>query len=323
MTDTPTARPRSFFRRGWLWLAGLVLACFIAAIVGLASARSLGSDLAYRVGYFLPIAALMGGALHALFRRKVTVATSWVAFFLIYATLVGASSLGVRRDKAQARQLAGELRETLEAATGPSGSAPQGPLVVAPQGDSDMDRAVAIAKTMVNRMAAQRRDYETELDRLGWASVLEPQRLARDTDLSQSRALVRSAHAVVEKYRAQTPQLIEQARQDIETRSASPAARDEMMRGFNRAIEVSLPRAQELWRLELRAVDQFDTILDLLATRKGAWGVEQGQIAFQQQADLDRFRALLAEVQKISAQQEQLQKAQLDQARASLDKLGR
>ena len=104
MPALPTPRPSRAVRRGWLWLAGLGLAGLVSLLVGMASARGLGSDPLMRLGYFLPLAGLIAGALHLLFRRKVTRATGWLGFVLVYAILLGGSQLGLRRIKAEAVQ---------------------------------------------------------------------------------------------------------------------------------------------------------------------------------------------------------------------------
>ena len=83
--------------------------------------------------------------------------------------------------------------------------------------------------------------------------------------------------------------------------------------GLERGIGDSLQQIGKVWELEMQIVLEFEKIIDVLAAT-GQWSVQDGQIIIESETDLARVQAQLAEIGRLSEQQEQIRKASLDKA---------
>jgi plasmid stabilization system protein ParE len=230
--------------------------------------------------------------------------------------------------KQEEQRTVAEMRDTLSAAAatleskGPAPSRAPAPSAL-PAGSSDVAKAGAVFRNMVNRTLAQRQAYERELEAAGWLRILDGTRIAKDSSLDESRAILQRAKAIVAKYRASTDELIAASRREIETIDVSARTRTSMLEGFERALPGSKQQAEQMWSLEEQIVGEVDQVIALLGAKKKAWRVEGGEIAFTRQAELDAFNAHMSRVQSIAARQEQMQRASIEKAQNGLKQLAK
>jgi hypothetical protein len=221
-----------------LWLAVCAGLCVAILAFGLSGARSNYGDLAYEFGYNLPIAAVLAGVLHLAFRRRGPPSTGWIGFALVYGSLIATALVAHHRQKQEIRQAAAEVQQTLSAvqAAASAGTSLPPPLPVTGTGNTEAARVGIVMKTMVNRMLAQRREYELELDSIGWGKILDGQRLRSDATLAESRAMLQRARDAVAKYKSATPDLFSMARRDIEVADLSSSTKQSMLAGFDKSL---------------------------------------------------------------------------------------
>lgn len=98
-------------------------------------------------------------------------------------------------------------------------------------------------------------------------------------------------------------------RRDIETSGLKPEHLRDALAGFDNTAAQGKARASELWSLEEQALSQVENIFTLLAAKRNSWQVQQSQILFNNQSDLDLFNSYLTRIGEITAQQRALQNA--------------
>lgn len=225
--------------------------------------------------------------------------------------------------KQEERRMVAEMRDTLtvaEAALDSKGPVPKRAPAL-PAGSSDTAKASAVFQNMVNRTVAQRREYEGEIEAAGWMRILEGTRLAKDSNLGESRAIIQRARAVITKYRAGGDELIAASRREIETIDVSAKTRKSMLEGFDRAAPAGKQQAEQVWVLEVQIVDEVEKVIALLGAKKKSWRVDGGEISFTRRADLETFNTHMSRVQSIVARQDQMQRASFQKAQDGLKQL--
>jgi hypothetical protein len=309
-------------RLWWAVCGGLCAA--ILAYGGLGYKEPSG-NLAYQFGYNLPIAIFIGGGLHLAFRKRESSRTGWMGFALVFASLITASLIANQMMKSDVRDAAAHLEQSIAAvqAAASAGTATPPPMPITNSGSSDGAKMGVIIKTMVNRMLALRREYELELDAIGWGKILDGQRLKTDVTFAESRTILKQANEIVLRYKSKNADLFSTIRQDIELSELSSSSKQSMLTGFDRTSEQGKAEAMEVWRLEQQALDEIGKIIALLSARRSAWEVQDGQVMFQSQEDLDMFNAYLAKVQAVIAKQEQIQAASLQRSKDAFEKITR
>ena len=251
--------------------------------------------------------------------------TSWIGFALVYASLVTASVITSNRQRNELRQVAAELQQTVATVQSniASGSAAPPQTQTTAAGTTESGKIGVVIKSMMNRMLAQRREYELELDAIGWSKILDDQRLRNDSTLAESRTIIQQAKDIVGKYRSRTSDLFTQVRRDIEISDLTASSKQSMLSGFDKSAQQGKAQAMELWSLEEQVLTQIQSAINLLGAKRSGWQIQGGQVMFHRQADLDLFNSYMSQVQVLVGKQEKLQTASLQRTQESLKQLGK
>ena len=249
-----------------------------------------------------------------------------VAFIIIGAFFLGLGVLNlVGRDQAQSQQAAqlatslqNEMNRVANAAPGAEGLEPIERKPIVPQAKGEYGEVERFALEFLDQMAAQNNAYAAAIEATGFFALLDPQRLGNDPTLAASRAIIDKTKATVSQheklsldYVAGTGALIEALDLSAEIKQAARA-------GLERGIGDSLQQIGKVWELEMQIVLEFEKIIDVLAAT-GQWSVQDGQIIIESETDLARVQAQLAEIGRLSEQQEQIRQVSLDKANQVFD----
>lgn len=307
------------------WFASCAAICLAILAYGAFGNGETSSDLAFQLGHDFPIAIFIAGALHIAFRKSESNRTSWIGFALIYATLIVASVIASNRQKVEIRQAAAEVQNAVAAVQSSiaSGTASPLPIQINNNVTTEAGRIGILVKTMMNRMLSNRREYEIELDAIGWSKILDSQRLRNDSSMAEGRIMLQQAKEIVSKYRKRTNDLFVQVRRDIETSDLTANSKQSMLTGFDKTSQQGKAQAMEIWSIEEQVLSKFENIFNLLGARRNRWQIQDEQVMFHRQADLDLFNSYVAQIQVLVAKQEKIQTTSLQRTQDSLMQLGK
>ena len=99
------------------WLVTCAALCLAIVAYGVLGEKDSSGDVAYQLGYNLPIAIFIAGGLHLGIRRREPAQAGWVGFLVIYAALVAASFIATNRQRGELKTAAAEIERTVVAAT--------------------------------------------------------------------------------------------------------------------------------------------------------------------------------------------------------------
>lgn len=309
------------------WIISLAVVCVGIIAYGYLYSKNTTSDLAFLLGYNLPIGLVIWAIFHAAVGRKEGNKKAGLSFLAIFGSLIASGLIGYSQQKTAATQAITEIQKDyssiIRSGTDAQGM-PQrieGQLDTTPTTKGEFGEIEQFMKTFMNKMMSQRNDYLLELDAIGWGKILDSERVNQDKTLIESRMMVQKAKDIVGKYRAQTYVLLENARKDIGNLSVSDNSRREMASGFDRGMAKSRSQIDALWDLEAKTISEFENIFALLSARKDAWVVQNGQILFARDSDLSAFNSYVSTIQDLASQQEAIQKQGIEAVSNNLNKL--
>jgi hypothetical protein len=233
--------------------------------------------------------------------------TVWFALFLGMVGLGLSSSarygVGALRELRQqeSRQLGSVLREMISVAEGASSQALPAPAATT----TEVGRLGGFVRRIMARRLEVIREYEVELEAIGWMRVLDSERLRKDPSLTETRAMVQSAKASAAKVRAQLDADVAQVRRDMATLHVS----EQMLAGMRTGFERGVSRQQQFWTLEEAILAHMDEAVKLLESKRGRWELKADHIEFRSKIDLEVFDAHMSEIRAAAAQEEKLQVA--------------
>lgn len=163
-------------------------------------------------------------------------------------------------------------------------------------------------KEFMDKIVSQRNDYLLELEAIGWSSILDPNRIQDDRTFIESKVTIQKAENIVNKYKKQTNALLANAKENILSLNLSDESKKEALAGFDKGMKEATNNIDTLWFLESKTISEFENIIMLLSAKKGAWIIEDGQILFYNNNDLERFNSYITSIQNIMKQQEEIQR---------------
>lgn len=310
---------------------GLILLSVIALGIlwGAYSKPTPNEGIAFYVGYyFLPVVIitailnwLVGGDKGTKFKTSL--------FFSVYASFVVGSLIPMQIQRSEDVEgvefIVDEMAELIQ----DSGQfdADGKPIFIEktykrnPDAGGSMAVMQDFAMDVFNRLAKQSNEYLTELDAIGWTALLDPERLQADRSLNESRKMIADARLVVSKYKGLKDDLVNQARKEIEFMDLTAAEKQGFEEGFNRGFENSRRKGEEKWLLEEAVIDECEQIVDLLAIEPRSWVIQESQILFETQEQLDQYNKHLAKINAISAAQEAIDDTLIAAQREKLNDL--
>lgn len=322
---------------GNTWIVALTVICVGIVGFGMFYSTNTISNPAFLAGQYLVYAFLIWAVFHLVLLRKRGAKVSAIAFTALFAALFAGGQIAASKHESLAVDEASSARQEVSrfassaqqelsrlASTTSNSSGRPSPIKEVPIGDTDVRDVLAemtrFIKESVDLTMAQKRDYELELEAIGWSSILDVQRINHDTALFESRVMIKRAKAIINKYEKISANYLHEGKARINTLNMSDAMKAEAFAGFEEGVIESAPKRDEIWRLEKQVVLQIENIFLLLADRQ-KWVVGGGRILFYNDNDLSKYNSYYETIQKIVQQQEQLKNSMLAESNRELEDL--
>jgi len=252
------------------------------------------------------------------FARRIT-ATALAALLAVGVSAGCASDKPDAADRAAIEGMKSDI-DALRAQTRDDPGARINPFDVGPVPEDEAGRMHQVMRQYLNMVVKARNDYLSELDDIGWNDVLDPDRLQADADMTESRRLSGQARDAMARAETNSVAALAALPGLIEAAPLSAANKRDMLKGYRRSSERGLADMRGSFALESQTLDQFEGMVELLD--RVEWGVEESQIVFYSDADVETFNGYFNRINTLSAELEARQKAGLDRARETLSRSG-
>lgn len=278
------------------------------------------------------ISAAIAGVAHLLkkpFALMFLRAFTWVVVAASLPQLVGSIGLAgiaplVKQQKAReeqdraARQAYSATLATLEdsakaiAAAAEIAGASSRPLTATEEGANPVAESKEIS-TIISGFAqdaiAARKEYEQALQKAGIGTLLDGDRMAKDTNFTETLAILMKVRSAAKRNREQFNSLMASLPKRVDGLELSDATQQSLLAGLEKGFQKSMPLMQEGLDLEDKVVDLFEKVVDHLIATKGNWRSSNGMFMFYEDADLEVFNNLMQQVNDCVQRQQQIQQA--------------
>ena len=302
-----------------------------AADRGMEVGKSLGSGFILIALAFLlaVICATLCLAFGKKFRRTLNRSYSLIVIILASILLVGAVAGKVtgrhagkiQEQKAAAAAMSRDFEALREA--GRIAAEKGGPieLNLPPAGDPDSDagRIQRITRIAFQSFADLRNAYLKSMEETGFNTLLEPDRLAKDKGLKQSREIIAKCKAVVAEHRGKFTEHVRIFPEKLRDMPDSPLANSKEFEDFKKGFHRSQQRSVRMWDLEMDTVNKSGDIIEILAAAEGRWQEDGGSLMFDEDADLEKFNMALNKLMELAAESEKLREEAYSSGKAKLE----
>jgi len=286
--------------------------------------KNLIGSLPGLIGYYFPSSVFIWLIFYAIFTRKKGAKIAGISFIIIYVSFMLSGYLSVTMFKIEAKKAITEIETQFEkiakSSDSPSGIPEriQEEIQTSPKSKGVIGEMERFIKVFMDRSVSLRNDYLLELSAIGWDKILDPTRIKNDTMFTESKITINKAKEIVEKYKILTNSLFEDMYNEIDKLEMEENLKRSMRDGFKKGMGPTKIKLDRNWFLEGKGVSEFEKIIDLLSTNKDAWVIENSQIFFYNENDLEEFNAYIFNIQDIVKEQQLIQQQSIDQTEESL-----
>jgi len=164
--------------------------------------------------------------------------------------------------------------------------------------------------------------YIRSLDALDWDNLLDVERLVNDTDLTQSRNTVSQAKRELELHSRRYTAFLDSIQGKASKIDLGSIDENE---GFAKEVaenlEFTKSQTKEMFSFEKEILELIEQLILFLYHSQGGWWIEDGQLVFETDEQVDVYNGFIEEVQSVTEKQQNfVLKARLQQKK-QLEKL--
>ena len=194
-------------------------------------------------------------------------------------------------------------------------------LAVAPEAENTGEKLLDFMRRFSSDMSHLRQEYHDSIEATGLSRLLDPNRLADDPNLAQSREIHANAVRVVGEYKERAESLLTDFPTRLESFGVDGVTKRIVAKGFEWAVENAAPQFRENWEIEQQTINHMGEVIHLLEKAKGNWAIENGGYSFDRREDLQRFNEIMAQIDAGAQRQAQIREQSANSAGAMLEKL--
>jgi len=233
-----------------------------------------------------------------------------ISFLALFFSLIAGDLIGYARLKHEALLMLSEMRQTVsslssELNTEGNVSTPSQTFTTTTKAEGALGKMAGFINKVAGDVVAAQNDYLLELDAIGFETLLDVNRIARDRTFDESNVMIQQAKRIVEKYRNRSFSYLDEMRTHIFSLDVSEDSQTSMLKGFDRTFEENKAELSKMWALEKNIVTEAENIIDHLSSTKSRWEIEGGQILFFYDEDLTKFNTHVMAIAQLAKEQEE------------------
>lgn len=276
-----------------IWLMVLVVICACGVFLGYFVYDVVGGNKVLVVLVDLLCALIVFGGYYGWFLKGRGIAVAGVVGLIVIGCLSAGNMFSYYEQmKEMARTIneyRGRVKYMLESSVDSNGNAIRVESyddgVVHKKGSAgELDR---VMRSYLNGVASVRNDYLIQVDRIGWNSLLDAERLRNDKDLRESRSIIKKHRVIYEKYKGDFMGVIMGFKKEIEKSGLDDDFKRSMMISIDQKLRVDGAELNKMLETQDACVKEAEGVVDLLSVSQ--WSVDGGCIVFVNENDVRLF----------------------------------
>lgn len=275
------------------------------------------NDISHLVGYYLPISLIIWIIYYLCFIRKKGLVIALISYAIIHTSFIVPSYISGIKQFNDIVNTVRSMENKIDEAIDLSFENQSSPEKVTSQKQLHASTASNPGKfenyinAYMDRAITLRKNYISELNQIGWNTILDTNRINQDTTLRESEKIIENAKTIVLKYRKLSDELLINPQKEVNKVPLEGSIKESFLSGVKKGHDPGKKYLDKHWDLEEKAILEFENIVKLLKATKGAWKIIDGKIYFANSDDLNKFNAFIFSIHSITEEQLTMQKETL------------
>jgi hypothetical protein len=177
------------------------------------------------------------------------------------------------------------------------------------------------SKIRATRLATDSAALERKFAAIDLSDVLTPEGLTSRSAIATSRQKINQLQALISERNAALQRYMADSAKYFQTVDVDETTRRDALSSFNAGKGNTVKTYDELGSAQLASLHSIEEILDFAERNLGRTSVQNNQIMFQTQTQLDEYRAIFAKFQQAAAREESVTKQTAEVQDASRKKI--
>ncbi len=213
--------------------------------------------------------------------------------------------------------LLNEMEATLKEANGEAKTTISSPSN-ASTGVAYLDQVISIATESIRRIGEVNKQFEAEMNAIGLETLLAPSNLVAKAGIEEGRQKVQRLDDKLEQYIKTVSNIQQEAHHRVKAFDFPPQSREQLLARFEAGLTHSYDWFVRYSENQRTLIDLFRRMLSFSESRLGKVKYANDQLVFDEQADLDIYQTLWAQLVAETKRETELQKERTDMFKESL-----
>ena len=189
--------------------------------------------------------------------------------------------------------------------------------------DSEMGRIRQLSQENFQKMVELQQACQQELEKAGYESLFDAERLENDKGFEASRKIVSEGKRITEKYRDKVGEHLASVTAKIKSMPSSLNSDLALRNNIDQLLTANGQKALRMWDIDIELCALDGKVIEMIAASQGKWQFIDGSFRFDSEEDHAKFTAILENTQALLAEQQNIQNEALSRFKSAAEKLAR
>lgn len=318
MKETKNKKGPLFILSIVFFVIGLLISCLNAYVSAIQdSSNNISYILGYSIGSVLLAIGLFLLATKVIKKKGVLVVLSILYLLVSFSTLAVNANNSIKRtqmNKAAVSKLV-SIYNNISA----------GQDVSKETFDKSMYGDLTPILNIVRDYGTKSRELSTnmtdEISAADFGNLLSPDTLSNTDKINAAKIKIKDSKEFFDKYEADYKDLVSNLDSSISSTELPKTFKSSFIDGFRNAQVENQTNTGNFFNVERDILSKANEILDYMNSIQGNYIVQNKQLLFKTNADLDKYNQYIRDIQKLATKEADIQKTIRDSAKIKLDKL--
>lgn len=147
-------------------------------------------------------------------------------------------------------------------------------------------------------------NYKDSIEKVGIKNLFNTQRMVQDMSFTEAREIIKNTRLIINNHLKMLDDNIDFLFNHIEESQNLTLVKKIQTKRLEKELDAILTIASKIWNMEYEIIHLMEKVIDLLASKKDEWDIENHEVLFYTDEIIDEFElyskriALLAEKQR-------------------------
>lgn len=151
-------------------------------------------------------------------------------------------------------------------------------------------------------------NYKISIDKVGIKSLFNTQRMAQDMSFLEARQIIKNTRLIINNHLKMLDDNINFLFDSIEESQTLTLVKKIQTKRLEEELDAILAIASKMWNMEYEIIHVMEKVIDLLASKKDEWAIENHEVLFYTDEIIDEYESYSKRIALLMEKQREVEK---------------